>query len=166
MFGEMIAGSRSAYCLYRAAEIFGLPWWQASVLGFLGLSAGGVIAAGVFAFLAIIGVFPRIMGRTGTKRIMLYESLIILGGILGNISDLYELPIPVWFGKNFVMGIFGLASGIFVGCLVMSLAETLKALPVVNRRIRLAVGLQYVILSVALGKLVGALVYFYKGMCL
>ena len=27
-------------------------------LVFLGLSAGGVIAAGVFAFLAIIGVFP------------------------------------------------------------------------------------------------------------
>ena len=32
-------------------------------LVFLGLSAGGVIAAGVFAFLAIIGVFPRLIGR-------------------------------------------------------------------------------------------------------
>ena len=65
-----------------------------------------------------------------------------------------------------VLGVFGLSSGIFVGCLVMSLAETLKALPVINRRIGLAVGLQYVILSVALGKLTGSLVYFAKGMCL
>ena len=63
------------------------------------------------------------------------------------------------------MGIFGLASGIFVGCLVMSLAETLKALPVINRRIGLAVGLQYVILAVALGKMAGSLVYFAKGLC-
>lgn len=26
----------------------------------IGLSAGGIIAAGVFAFLAMIGVFPRV----------------------------------------------------------------------------------------------------------
>ena len=45
----------------------------------------------------------------------------------------------------------------------MSLAETLKALPVISRRIRLAVGLQYIILSVALGKLCGACVYFMNG---
>ena len=37
-------------------------------LGFTGLCAGGIIAAGVYAFLAIIGVFPRLMGRTGTRR--------------------------------------------------------------------------------------------------
>ncbi|MCI9558568.1 stage V sporulation protein AB [Clostridiaceae bacterium] len=141
----------------------GVPLWQNVALGFLGLSAGGIIAAGVFAFLAIIGVFPRIMGRTGTKRIFLYETLIILGGIWGNVSDIYEIPIG--FGGNIVLGIFGLASGLFVGCLVMSLAETLKALPVMNRRIGLAVGLQYVILSVALGKLVGAIAFFSLGMC-
>lgn len=146
-----------------AANIM-LPWWQTAVLGFIGLSAGGIIAAGVFAFLAIIGVFPRLMGRTGTKRILLYETLIILGGVWGNLSDLYELPIGI--GGSGMLGIFGLASGIFVGCLVMSLAETLKALPVINRRIHLAVGLQYVILSVALGKLAGSLVYFVKGLCM
>ena len=58
------------------------------------------------------------------------------------------------------LGVFGLSVGIFVGCLVMSLAETLKALPVISRRIHLAVGLQYLILSIGLGKLVGALIYF------
>ncbi len=145
---------------------FGIPLWQNVILGFLGLSAGGIIAAGVFAFLAIIGIFPRIMGRTKTRQILLYETLIIAGGILGNISDIYEIPIPLGIGGNLILGIFGIASGIFVGCLVMSLAETLKALPVINRRIGLAVGLQYVILSVALGKLTGSLVYFARGMCL
>lgn len=158
IFGEWTKG------VLVIAGISGLPWWQTLVLGLLGLSAGGVVAAGVFAFLAIIGVFPRLMGRTKTKHIFLYETLIVLGGILGNVSDIYELPIHL--GGNLALGIFGMTSGIFVGCLVMSLAETLKALPVINRRIGLAVGLQYVILAVALGKLAGSLVYFVKGLCM
>lgn len=133
------------------------------ILAITGISAGGIVAAGVFAFLAIIGVFPRLIGKTHTVRhIYLYETLIILGGGLGNLVDLYEFPIPL--GNNLILGAAGLSTGIFVGCLVMSLAETLQALPVLNRRIRLAVGLQYVILSVGIGKLVGALVYFARRM--
>ena len=45
-----------------------------------GLSSGGVIAAGIFAFLAIIGVFPRLIGVTHTRcHVILYETLLILG---------------------------------------------------------------------------------------
>lgn len=128
-------------------------------LGFIGLSAGGIIAAGVFAFLAIIGIFPRLIGKTHTnKHIMLYETFIILGGVIGNIWDIYRFPIG--FGGNLFLGVYGLAIGIFVGCLVMSLAETLKALPAISRRIHLAVGLQYIILSIGLGKLIGSLIFF------
>ena len=46
----------------------------------------------------------------------------------------------------------------------MSLAETLKTLPVINRRIHLAVGLQYVILAMGLGKMLGSILYFSAGM--
>ena len=132
-------------------------------LAVFGLCAGGIIAAGVFAFLAIIGVFPRLIGKTGTKRhIMLYEIFIILGGISGNGADLFDFFLPV--GGRWTLAVFGTAVGIFVGCLVMSLAETLKTLPVMNRRIHLAVGLQYVILAIGLGKMVGAVLYFSAGM--
>lgn len=129
------------------------------LLMFIGLSAGGVIAAGVFAFLAIIGVYPRIIGKTHTnKHVLFYETVIILGGVLGNVADLYEIPVKL--GGNPFLGIYGLSVGIFVGCLVMSLAETLKALPVIWRRIHLSVGIQYVVLAIGLGKLVGSLIYF------
>jgi len=129
------------------------------LLVLIGLSAGGIIAAGVFAFLAMIGVFPRLIGKTSTNRhILLYETMIILGGILGNIWDIYEIPLG--FGGNLFLGVYGTAVGIFVGCLVMSLAETLKALPVISRRLNLGVGLQYIILSLALGKLMGSLIFF------
>ncbi len=132
-------------------------------LAVFGLCAGGIIAAGVFAFLAIIGVFPRLIGKTGTKsHIMLYETMIILGGAAGNGADLFEFPIPA--GGTWGLAVFGTSVGIFVGCLVMSLAETLKTLPVINRRIHLSVGLQYVILAVGLGKMAGALLYFSAGM--
>ena len=46
----------------------------------------------------------------------------------------------------------------------MSLAETLKAVPVMNRRIHLAVGIQYIILALGVGKLTGSLIYFSRGM--
>ncbi len=133
-----------------------------AALAVFGLCAGGIIAAGVFAFLAIIGVFPRLIGKTGTKgHILLYETMIILGGFLGNILDLFEFPLP--FGNPWILGIFGVSVGIFVGCLVMSLAETLKTLPVMNRRIHMSVGLQYVILAIGLGKMLGSLFYFSAG---
>lgn len=133
-----------------------------AVLFFIGCSCGGVIAAGIFAFLAIIGIFPRMIHSTDSaKAIWLYETLLILGGIWGNVIDLYRLP--MFAGGRVVLAICGFTVGVFVGCLVMSLAETLKALPVLNRRIRLAVGLQYVILSIAAGKLCGSLLYFTKG---
>lgn len=142
------------------------------ILVFIGFCAGGVIAAGIFAFLAIIGVYPRLIGKTGThRRILLYETVLIVGGTLGNLMDLYEIPIPIGDLQtgfpvlgSLLLGMFGLCVGIFVGCLVMSLAETLKALPVVSRRIHLSVGLQYLILAIALGKMCGALTYFINGM--
>lgn len=163
-------------------------------LGFIGLCAGGIIAAGVFAFLAIIGVFPRLIGKTKTRgHIMLYETLIILGGVVGNVLDIYEFPLASagvrllaqkgagqnlrqasggmnWLAEGLMvwvpfvfLAVFGLAAGVFVGCLIMSLAETAKALPVMNRRIHLAVGFQYVVLGIALGKMAGALLYFSRG---
>ncbi|MCI8464516.1 MAG: stage V sporulation protein AB [Lachnospiraceae bacterium] len=131
------------------------------LLGTIGFCAGGVIAAGVFAFIVTIGVVVRLIGKTHTaKHIRLVEDCIVVGGALGNIANLYKIPIP---GGMIVLFLLGLGAGIFVGCLIMSLAETLNALPVLSRRIRLATGLQYVILSMAAGKGVGAFLHFFLG---
>lgn len=135
------------------------------ILAFVGLSAGGIIAAGVFAFLVMIGIFPRLIGKTGThKHIMFFETMIILGGLVGNFIYLYPLTIGIGSIGQPLLAIFGFAVGVFVGVLVMSLAETLKAMPVISRRIHLAVGLQYVILAFAVGKMLGALIYFFRDM--
>lgn len=131
------------------------------LLGMIGLCAGGVIAAGVFAFIVTIGVVVRLIEKTHTaKHIRLVEDSIVVGGAFGNVVNLYKIPVP---GGVTLLGFLGVGAGIFVGCLIMSLAETLNALPVLSRRIRLATGLQYVILAMAVGKGVGALIYFFLG---
>ena len=85
------------------------------LLAFAGLGAGAVIAAGIFAFLAIIGVFPRLIGVTHTaEHVLLYETLLILGGVWGNLADLYRVPFP--FPGRIVLVICGMSVGIFVGC--------------------------------------------------
>ncbi len=130
-------------------------------LAICGFSAGGVIAAGLFAFITVIGVIPRLAGKTHTARFSrLYEDCIVLGAGFGNGVQLFGWRL---FGGNPVMAVFGLCAGIFVGCLIMSLAETLDALPVMNRRLKLAVGFQFIILSLALGKCAGALSSVFMG---
>lgn len=128
---------------------------------FIGLSAGAIISGGLFDFIVMIGAVTRIIGKTHTSsRIRLYETVIILGGVSGCLISLYnyEARLGMWLGV-----IYGLFSGIFLGCLIMSLTETLDGIPVLNRRFRLAVGLQYIITSLAIGKLVGALLFFFGG---
>lgn len=125
----------------------------------IGFSAGAVIAAGVFAFLTTVGVLTRIAGKTGTKKhIRLYEDCIVVGAAIGNYVNLAK---PRIYFSNIETAIFGGFSGIFVGCLIMSLAETIDTLPVIVRNTKIKKGIQYVILSIAIGKMIGAFIYFF-----
>ena len=63
-----------------------------------------------------------------------------------------ELQIPV----------FGLFSGIFVGCWSMALAEILNIFPIFIRRIKILKCVPWLIFGMALGKSLGALLFFYK----
>lgn len=130
-----------------------------------GICGGGLVAAGVYAFITILGLVPRLAARTHSAgRIRLYETCIILGSILGNIISLFPMDwriLSVLPGLGTIlMTVWGTCTGIFVGCLVMSLAETLDTVPVINRRIGLRTGMQYIILSIGLGKTAGALIFF------
>ena len=133
-----------------AAQAFLLFW---------GISGGGLVAAGVFAFITILGLVPRLAARTHTaSQIKRYENWIILGAFFGNLVNLFDIPLA---GGIVFLTLWGVCSGVFVGCLVMSLAETLDTIPTINRRIRLSVGIQSVIAGIGLGKTVGSLVYFF-----
>ena len=135
---------------------------QEVALAIIGFAGGVSVAAGTFALITALGIVPRLAARMGVAgHVYKLESVIVLGGTIGSLLSVYHFPMRI---GDVGLVIFGIFAGIFVGCLVMSLAETLKALPVISRRIYLAVGLQYLILSIALGKLAGSLAYFLCGM--
>lgn len=128
------------------------------VLGFIGLCSGLTVAAGVFAFITMLGIIPRLATRTHTRRhIYLYEGMIILGGTLGNIWFIYLFPLPL---TSLFLGIIGVFSGIFVGCLAMALAEVLRVFPIISNRVQLKEGFPIVVVAVAIGKLAGTLFQF------
>ena len=124
------------------------------ILGFMGLSAGLLVAGGMFAFITMIGVVQRMSARSKTsKYITIYEDLVVFGATLGNLIFLYEWQLP--FGY-ILLAMYGLFSGLYVGCLSFALAETLNVLPVFSKRIKLKIGLPFIILLFALGKTFGA----------
>ncbi len=123
----------------------------------IAFASGIIISGAVFAFIAIIGVVPRLAQKTRTEdKIRFYEEAIIWGGIIGTVSMVYDFYIPI--GKVLAVMYAG-CIGIFFGCLAVSLAEILNVLPILTRRGRIQTGLKYFILAVAIGKLIGSIIY-------
>lgn len=128
------------------------------LLGIIGFCSGVVISGGVFAFIAIIGVVPRLAQKTGTQKyIYIYEDAIVIGGVFGVLNLVFRPNIPLGMVG---LIIFGLLTGIFVGCIAVSLAEVLDVIPILTRRINLKRGMAFFLLALAIGKLVGSLIYF------
>ena len=136
-------------------------WGRQLLLALIGLSAGVTVAGGLFSFVVSLGVVSDFADRTHTgNHILLYETSVALGGILGNILFIYQISIPVGVG---ILMLFGMFAGIFVGCWSMALAEILNVFPIFIRRVKILKEIPYIILSIALGKGIGACLFFFKG---
>ena len=132
------------------------------ILALISIGGGAVISGAVFALISSTGVVTRMADKSKTaKHIRIYESAIILGGIWWNIFWIFSIRIP--FGADVAQGfqgIMALTQGIFVGCLAVSLAEALSTTAIFSRRVKLKMGLRFIVLSIALGKIVAALIQF------
>lgn len=147
------------------------------IFGFSGFSFGLLTAAGVFTVLTAVGLVPRFVGEThSAKEIWLYEDMIIWGTVLGGIFSVFahEWNVGMWMSSNIselwanrIMNVciilLGLFGGMFVGCLALAIAEMLDSIPIFTRRISFRHGLGCMVLSIALGKLCGAMFYFFYG---
>lgn len=124
----------------------------------LGISGGAMVAGGMFTALFTVGLIPRFAGKTRTgAHVMIYESAVILGTVLGNLVSLYQWRLPL--GSVFLV-CYGFFSGIFVGCLALAIAEALDGIPIFARRINFRRGLGIGILALSIGKGIGCFVYF------
>lgn len=91
---------------------------------------------------------------------LLYEDMVIWGTVVGCIVSIFEryfhigtrlfrMGVPfsvVQVGGNFVTGIIGLFSGMFIGCLALAIAEMLDSIPILPDG--LASGMVLALLSV------------------
>jgi len=125
---------------------------------FLGFASGVLVAGAVFAFITAVGLVARLAQKTKTQaQTRLYETAIGLGGLFGTVMGAAQVHLPI--GTPLVV-LWGFCAGIFLGCLAMSLAETLNVIPIFTRRMRIQRGMFYIVLAVAAGKLIGSLLYF------
>lgn len=132
---------------------------QQIILGFLGLISGFAVSGGIFAFISILGVIPRLCSRFRlADHVYQVETFVALGGLCGTAASV--LTVSLSFGQAGLC-IFGIFAGIFIGATAMAIAEVLRVIPVLCQRLRLKKGLPYVILSMALGKAVGSLIQFF-----
>jgi len=142
-----------------------------------GASYGLLAAAGVFTVLAAVGLVPRFAGKTHTAGyVVLYEEMVIFGTLAGCVLSVFSryCQFGAWWQQRFpgqisllygigtfAQAVFGLFSGMFIGCLALAIAEMLDSIPILSRRISFRHGLGLAVLSMAVGKLCGSLIYFW-----
>ncbi len=129
------------------------------LIAVLGAIFGLSTSTGLFALLISLGVITRIVAKIkNAGHILCYETAMTMGGVVGCILSIWlqlHLPIGGWF-----LCLVGLGTGIFVGCQAVALAEILNMFPIMFRRLKLTVGLSWILLAMALGKMCGSFVYF------
>lgn len=100
-------------------------------------------------------------GRKRQNHVVWYETMIIAGGALGNIWIVFEIPMPL---TSIFLAVYGLFAGVYVGCLVMALAEMLRVIPILVNRLQIKEAFYLIPLAIAIGKITGTLFqYFYQG---
>ncbi|MDD3279081.1 MAG: stage V sporulation protein AB [Lachnospiraceae bacterium] len=135
--------------------------WQWMILSLIGGTAGFVIASGTVAFVISLGMIPRFAGITKTAgRVLLYENCCILGALAGTVCTLWKVSIPL---GNILLLVYGLLAGIFLGGWIIALGEVVDIYAILFRRLGLTRGLGYVICCMALGKTLGSLLFFFRG---
>ncbi|RKI31285.1 stage V sporulation protein AB [bacterium 1xD8-6] len=132
---------------------------QNIILAVIGFSGGIAVAGGVFAFISILGIIPRMADRMGlASHIYQMETVIAAGGIAGCIISIFQVHVAIGTAGLIIVGLF---AGAFVGSLAMALAETLKVFPVLCQRANLKFGLPVLVTALGVGKGLGSLFQLY-----
>lgn len=143
----------------------------------IGLGAGAFTAAGTITVVNVVGIVPRYAIRTGTGAYFkCYENMLFLGTVFGNFISHYHVALgnAGWFAwvngadgqiaflQQPVLIIYGLSTGIFIGCLAVAIEEMTQSIPIFTRKTDVFeyCGIGFLILLLAFGKSLGAVFSF------
>ncbi|MFC4324102.1 stage V sporulation protein AB [Litchfieldia salsa] len=125
---------------------------------FIGFASGLAVGAGFVAFLAVLGIIPRLTQLTKTwKYIHLIEWGVVFGALMGGWFSLTDIVLSL---PNFFTIPVGLASGIYVGMLAAALTEVLNVWPILAKRIRVDDKIIALLMAIVLGKVIGSLFHW------
>lgn len=141
-----------------------------SLLIISGLAAGFVTAAAYVAFIAMLGIFPKIAAKTKTAgQCILYENCLILGILLSTLLQFFvsydsagltgsAVPCPAM--GSIILILIGLFGGIYIGFLIGGLSEVLNIIPIYARIAHIQTKLSLIIFFLAFGKGIFILIQF------
>ena len=139
----------------------GGKWMTNVLLALIGGSLGVVVASGALALLIALGIVVRYVRITKTQnRIGLYEDSALLGTFIGGIWQLGQFSVGMgWMG----VVIYGFFSGFFLGGWIIALGEVLNVFAIMLRRFKIEKGVSWIFFVMALGKMIGTLLFYGKG---
>ena len=122
---------------------------------FLGLSGGIAVGSGFVAFLAVLGIIPRLTQLSKTmKMIVSYQWAVVIGALIGGWISLRD---PALYFSPYVLIPLGAAGGIFVGMMAAALTEVLNVFPILAKRIGLEEKIIILMMAFVFGKIFGSL---------
>jgi stage V sporulation protein AB len=131
---------------------------KATVAIIIAFANGLMVGSGLVAFLAIIGLIPRLAEVTRTERsLRLYELAMVCGATLAALEPVFPVTLSLPAYCSIIPGLF---IGLFVGCLAAALAEVLNVLPVMASRLGLSGDIRLLVLAMVVGKVIGSLIYW------
>lgn len=128
----------------------------------LGFSEGLIIGSALVAFLLVLQIIPRLI-RFGSSNqyVSIYQFLVVLGAITATYCQFYTWRLPqIYIFNKVLIILIGFIFGIFVGLIAAALTETLKALPILSRRVKIADKIEILLAVIILGKVIGSLIYW------
>ncbi len=125
---------------------------------FIGFAGGIAVGGGFVAFLAVLGIIPRLVQLTKSVHyVQAYEWAVITGALIGSWFSLRDTVLSV---SHFWIVPLGLLCGVFVGMLSAALTEVLNVLPILAKRIGVDGKIVVLLMALVLGKVLGSLFHW------
>lgn len=135
--------------------------WTNILLALIGGCLGSVVASGTLALIIALGIVVRYVRLTKTPhKIALYEDCALLGTLAGAVWGLGQFSIGLGMFGVIVYGFF---SGFFLGGWIVALGEVINVYAIMLRRFKIQKGIGWIFFVMAIGKMIGTLVFYGKG---
>ncbi|GAB3052535.1 stage V sporulation protein AB [Virgibacillus ainsalahensis] len=129
----------------------------------IGLGGGLAVGGGFVAFLAVLGIIPRLIQLTKSEKLLtVFSACVIAGSLFGTYLSFTNIT---WNQPLIILIIWGIFHGIFNGMLAAALTEVLNVFPIISKRIRIEKHLLLLLMAFVFGKIAGSLfqwMYFVK----